>query len=305
MMAQEVSAVAASVGPFIYVCESNTDEWLAKRKTGIGASEASRVLGSPYSLYLEKRNEIPDEQLVGEWLDWGHKLEGIIVHELGHRIKARTLHIGKMYRSTSEPWMLASIDGLVFSPDGRAVAVVEAKNVGAWNASEWENGAPDKYRFQVMQQMHVMGVTHGYVCALIGGQRFVFERIERDDAWLTAYIKTGRDLWRRIQEGDRPAVDGSNDTVRALKELHPNDNGETVALAGAFIEIDQELVALKAMAKSIDLKTNLLESQIKEAMGDATYGSIANGVTYAWKTHKRADSKDVRKLTRKQNKEAA
>lgn len=293
----------------IYVCDTNTPEWLELRKTGIGTSDAWRVLMSPFSLYLEKRGEIAPEHLDGEWLDWGHKLEPVIIRELGERIGMRTQQVSKMYRSKAEPWMLASLDGLVYSPDGKVVATVEAKNVGAWNADEWENGAPERFRFQSFKQQFMCGVNRGYVGALIGGNRFVFDELERDDDWLRAYIKRGRDLWRRIETGDRPPVDDTPETARALKELHPKDNGQTVQLPGSLVEIDAELVSFKARAKTIESEIKLREAQIKEAIGAATFGVLANGATYSWKTHHKGAyqvaASDVRSLTRKQPKEAA
>lgn len=286
-----------------YVCDANTDRWLELRRTGIGASDAHRVIASPLSLYLEKRGEVGPEKLEGEWLDWGHKLEGIIVKELGSRVGVKTDRCGKMYRSIREPWMLASIDGLAYDADGTVCAVVEAKNVGAWNAGDWEDGAPDRYRYQVQVQMHVTGLRVGYICALIGGQRFVFERVSYDEKWIAAYVSAGRELWRRIQDGDPPAADGSADTARAIKELHPNDNGETIALPGELIDIDSELADLKARKKTIEDEVRLRESIIKTAIGDATFGVLANGVTYSWKTHHKnayqVDAQNVRTLTRK------
>lgn len=302
-------AAAPTAPAYTYVCDVDSPEWLDLRKTGLGASDAHRALTSPLSLYLEKRGEIESEQLDGEWIKWGHKLEGIIVAELGLQIGAPTQRVGRMYRSTSEPWMLASLDGIVLSPDGRWIAPVEAKNVGAWNAHEWEEGAPRKFWEQNQQQMYVMGLDHGYIPCLIGGNRFAFERVERDDKWLAAYIKQGRDLWRRIQEGDRPAVDGSPATIRALKALHPNDNGETVALPGSLISIDTELADLKKQAKVIESEVKKREALIMEAIGNATFGALANGTTYSWKTHHKKGhtvaASDYRTLLRKASKEAA
>ena len=93
------------------------DEWLALRRTGIGASDIAALLGmnrytSPYELYLEKRGELPDIPR-GDFLEraarWGHLHEPLLAAEFSRTSDVRTRRVG-LIRHESEPWQLVNLD---------------------------------------------------------------------------------------------------------------------------------------------------------------------------------------------------
>jgi len=150
------------------------DAWLARRKSGIGASEISVVLGasgweSILGLYYKKiDDEDPtDDDDRAEHLQWGKLLEDAIIAELARRagvtIAAREPHL----RSMIHTWALATPDAITTAGEP-----VECKNI-AWgfDEQEWELGIPEKYYLQCQHQMLVCGAERCLFGALLYGSR--------------------------------------------------------------------------------------------------------------------------------------
>jgi len=94
------------------------------------------------------------------------------------------------------------------------------------------------------------------------------------------------EFWERIVAGDPPPVDGSASTARALRALHPLDNGKSIQLPAEFAATIAEWQDLKVMKKGVEDKIALAENQIKAAIGDNTFGEV-DGVRLSWKAQTR------------------
>jgi predicted phage-related endonuclease len=66
--------------------------------------------------------------------------------------------------------------------------------------------------------MAVTGLPHAYACCLIGGQRYVFVDVPRDDDYIERLIEVETEFWEAVQARrvPEPNVDLS-DTLEAIE----------------------------------------------------------------------------------------
>lgn len=267
-------------------------DWLAARRSGIGASEVGTILGlneydSPYALWLRKTGQIPDQdESLAMWL--GHEMEPVISKRYEMETGRRLIHPGDYTISTHPdyPWLRATLDRETTFDDGRT-GPVELKAVGAFTGDEWKDGnAPLVYQAQLQIQMACTDAEVGEIAAIIGNREFHIVRFDRNEDFLEAVIPLLYRFYECMVNGTPPEIDGSNATAKALAKLHPNDNGDTVDLP-AEIAADIALwQSLKAEAKEIEERIQYHTNRIKAAVGDNTFGQ-AGGLTVSLKTQTR------------------
>lgn len=198
-------------------------EWLELRRTGIGSSDCSAVLGmgkygSPFSVWADKTGKTkPADET--EAMLWGTLLEPVIRAELAARLDVEIVECPTL-RSLIRPWQLYNPDGLILA----ANALVEIKNASAWLAQEWVDGeVPDHAELQVQHGMAVTGADGAYVAGLVGGNRLRWEYIPRDDHLIdNVIIPAEQHLWDTYIVPDvAPPIDGSDATAEAIAERWP------------------------------------------------------------------------------------
>ena len=91
------------------------EEWLERRKEGIGGSDAAVVCGvsrykSPVELWMEKTGQLPAQE-AGEAAYWGHQLEELVRTEFTKRTGIQVEHRMELLRSDQHPFMQANLDG--------------------------------------------------------------------------------------------------------------------------------------------------------------------------------------------------
>lgn len=299
------------------------DEWLALRRSSIGASEAAAACGedpevSPLELVLRKRGEVAERDLSDiEAVRWGQLLEPAIVAETARRAQLQLLsrdgieHLfagskstelvgfveGRQpfLRSRARPWQTATPDGIAWDgPTGQFVAI-EAKNCGQYNSGAWdadEERAPDKFRVQVAHQLAVAPrLSSAILSGLIGGNNLRSVRFERVRivTVIDAVIAIEERVWSCVQSGAMPDLSGPPASVaRALKALHPDDNGGSVVLDEATAQLARQLEAAKAQRDAFEATVKDLTNRVSAAFGDATFGVMPDGSgIYSLKTQER------------------
>jgi putative phage-type endonuclease len=256
------------------------DEWLAVRRAGIGGSDCSAVMGfrgdydSPLTVWENKTGRVPDDDLSGrEVVMWGNLLEPVIRAEAARRLGLDVYQLGTL-RSIERPWQQFNPDG-VFSDGG----LLECKNTSQWMHRDWDGQVPDHAELQTQHGMAVTGATHAYVAGLVGGNRLVIERIERDDELIALINATESTLWNEHVLTDiEPPADGSTATREALVRRHPvvDDRDAEVDLAVAS-EIQAEWLAGQAAEKAGKARKKAAENRARQLMDGAarlTHGGI-------------------------------
>lgn len=239
-------------------------EWLELRRTGIGSSDCSAILGlgkygSPFSVWAEKTGKVREDDEPTEAMQWGNLLEPVIREEFARRTglvvtECRTL------RSLERPWQLYNPDGLIL----RENVLFEAKNASQWLALEWVDGqVPDHAELQVQHGCAVTGADGAYVCGLIGGNRLRWEFVPRDDELIALIVEAEQRLWtEHIVPDVAPAIDGSSATEKAIGAVWARQHGvervtdRPLAVADAVLDYrvaqadEKAALARKAKAKN-------------------------------------------------------
>jgi len=209
---EQLAAGETEVGKLILPTpktEHDYQLWLDLRTTGLGASEASAMLGmnpncTPLTLWLQKRGLKPgpdetEEMWFGKVMEpvvdaWFRKETGLETYESG------------LWRSKLHDWMLATPDrGII----GRN-ALAEYKTTSVKQEHKWANGqTPDEAELQAQQQMAATGADMVYVVVFIRSSfelRFELRLIYRDQTVIDHIIRGGGDLWHKITNDIRPAI---------------------------------------------------------------------------------------------------
>lgn len=273
---------------------SNREAWLSARR--IGASDAAAILGvlewkSRYSVWAEKAHGTRLEgEAPAEYIHWGTILEGPIRDEYQRRAERSVIYPGPWSVCThpEHSWMTCSLDGTVVSGQGVEVAgVFEAKTAGAYRSDEWSDEPPLAYQIQAQHQMAVTGLTWASLVCLIGGQKLVWFDLKRNDEFIAVLIDRLSEFWHQVETKEPPPVDGSEATKRALKALHPADNGESIELPEAAGPLWLERQLLSEQIKEFECRKDAIDNQFKAWIGGNTYGTL-QGDCWTLKTQTRA-----------------
>lgn len=283
--------------PYDIVTHSSQADWTEARKTGIGASEMSAVLGlnpwkSALELYAEKTGAIEPEDLSNvEAVEMGLLLEPVVIARYRSKSGRWADRDGHLLRSREHPWATATLDGRTAETEMALedARPLEVKTTSAFRSEDWLDGPPEPYRVQVMHQMLVTGADVATIACLIGGQKLAWADVPRDEQLIRKIIFHGQVFWERVQQRTPPPVDGPG-ARDALKTIYPADNGQTIELPRSLLDVIDELESVKDEAKETDKKRAALEARIQEAMGSASRGIILGGATVTWRTQTRKAS---------------
>jgi putative phage-type endonuclease len=264
--------------------------WLEHRKTGIGASEAAAVCGvsqysSPAKVYAQKKGLVePFEQT--EAMYFGHAFEDFMVAEFTKRTGLRVHSRQALVRSRTVPFMLATLDGKVGKD-----SIFESKTGGFFQLGAWEGERiPDDYMVQVQHSLFVAERARAHVVALIGGQRWFYHVVERDEAMIENILKIERVFWEDyFVAGVMPPPDGSADATNLRKFLFPQDDATTLALSSddeyRVANLIADYVEWKAVGDSAAARMELTKQTLMDLMGEAETIQIDAGKV-TWKNTK-------------------
>ncbi|MFC7364505.1 MULTISPECIES: YqaJ viral recombinase family protein [Bhargavaea] len=279
------------------VLQMDRSEWLEERRRGIGGSDASVILGvnnwkSKFQLYLEKTGEYTEE-VNNEYIYFGNILEDIVAQEFARRTGKKVRRNNRMLVHPKHEFMRANLDRVVVGEK----AILECKTTSAWNADQWEGeDIPASYICQVQHYMAVTGYEKAYIAVLIGGNRFVWKEIERDEELIDIMIEREADFWyNHVLAGVPPEIDGSPAAGELLAKLYPNDDGETIMLTQSDDELLDALESIKAELKELETVKKQYENRLKQTLENSPHGvSPRFEVTYKSQVRNTIDSKRLR-----------
>lgn len=251
-------------------------EWLKSRQAGIGGSDVGAILGvnkwkTPFQVYLEKTDPIDDVSEPSEAAYWGNTLEDIVAKEFSKRTGKKVRRRNQLLQHEQYPFMTANLDREIVGEK----AFLECKTVNAFGAKEWEgDDVPASYLVQVMHYMAVTGYKKCYIAALIGGQKFVWKEIPRDEELITMIIEAEKDFWENhVLKKAPPALDGSSAAEKYINEKYKKSNSElSVDLKSEYSNKIGELLEIKDNIKQLELQAKEIENNIKNELGEAEIG---------------------------------
>lgn len=276
----------------------NKLEWLKERQCGIGGSDVGAILGvnkykTPFEVYLEKTEPITEVGEQSESAYWGDKFEEVVAKEFEKRTGKKVRRDRKHYKHKDYHFMVANIDRRVVGEN----SILECKTANQYLLKDWEDEEiPASYLLQVQHYLFVTGAELGYIAVLIGGQKFTWKEVQRDEELIEMIIEAEKDFWKMVEDKTPPALDGSSAAEKYLKEKYSNaEVGKIEKLGFEYEDKIKNYFKLKKKKDLLDIQINEIENQIKFELKDAEVG-FAPGYSIIWKnvSSNRVDSKKLK-----------
>ena len=282
-----------------------SDEWVALRRSGIGATDAPVVCGrSPFRGPFDKFAElcgstaplIPTDAML-----WGIRLQPVVgqawAEEHGRKIKACR------YIYELEPGIFSSYDYEIVPPKGEPVTeLLEVKTTSQYAAREYgEEGTAEIPEGYVIQCQHEMacrpGILRVHVAVLVGGQKLRSYVVERDEELIEDLLRIERTALSNARAGIPPPMDGSEAASNYLRLKSPRDNGERWDLPESVEDIATTYLAASALVRSAEEQKNAAGNKLRDAMGDHALAT-GKSVKVSYKNNKDGEKVDWKGLVR-------
>ena len=280
----------------------STEEWLKIRTLGIGGSDAGIIAGcNPYrsifELWQEKRGEIPVREEESEVTHFGKVLEDVVRKEFIQRTGLMVRKKNSILRSKEYPFMIADVDGIISELDS-TYSIFEAKTAIEFKNNDWKNGEiPKVYQLQVQHYMAVTGFQKAYIAVLVGGNKFYWTEVYRDEQLIKMLVSMESHFWHCVRGGEEPDVDASKATSLYLGTKYNN------AKVGSVIDLDEQMLSaiekyeqIKIELDSLTEQKRLVENQLKSALAENEAGRVGGHIV-KWKpiVQTRIDSNKLKK----------
>lgn len=278
--------------------------WLAARKRGIGGSDISVILGlnpwkSPVDLWMDKTGRTPDSEQ-NDAMYWGNVLEDVVAREYARRTGNRVQRINRMAVHPARPWMLANIDRAIVANGSRARiadnggtllgadGLLECKTASAYKASDWgteddADAIPTHYVAQCQWYMGVTGAPWCDIAVLIGGNKYLYKRIDRDAETISAMVDRAEAFWFEHVVAD-VAPEPTN--ARETAALYPRDAGDAIEASTDIAIKVTKLAEIKQQIKILEADETSLADDIKTFLGKHSTLTIGGAPLATWKAPK-------------------
>jgi len=267
------------------------EQWLDWRMRGIGGSDAAAVCGvskwrGPLTVYMEKKGLLERSE-PGESAYWGTTLEDVVAQEFVKRTGLRVRRRNAMFRHPMFPWMIANVDREMVG----ANVGLECKTTSAYRSGEWDGDElPDEYFIQIQHYMAVMGWGACWTAVLIGGQRFLCKKVERNNTLIAQIVEKEREFWEEHILKDVPPTIGMADDAA---EIWPEDtDAEMVQPDEMSEQLAVELEVVRQQKKEVEERENLLVLKLQEIIGES---QGIEGIA-TWRKSKDAVSVDLERV---------
>lgn len=254
--------------------------WLKLRTQDITSTDAAALFGispylTPFELWHRKKQGTVVQLEANERMQWGTRLQDAIAAGICQD------QGWKEYRRKDEyvRWPAARL-GSSFDFEvihGGEMPLLEVKNVDSlaykdgWLIDGDTVEAPPHIELQVQHQLAVSDRQLAYIGALIGGNRVILIRRERDEAIINALIKKSQDFWKSIDENKPPEPDFERDAAfisklyryaDPRKVLNADGDDSLASLAFEYKRVGNEI-------KELQSEKDGYKAQMLTMIGDA------------------------------------
>jgi putative phage-type endonuclease len=265
------------------------EDWLALRKTVVGASEIAAVLGaSPYTTPLElwshKTGRLETAETAA--MRRGSRLEKVALDILAEErpdwtITSNAIPGGKVYVNRSRR-ISCTPDAFAIDPTREGTGIVQVKSVHPGAFAKWQDELPLHIALQVVQEATLTGASWAVVAALVvdrGIDLHVLD-VPLDVPDLVAVMQAKvADFWRYVETDTPPPLTPGKDlaTVKALALAAPSQaDPEEVSLDGdnalldalvTYYDLAAQLAEHRADQKIMQARQAVAEEVIRSKMG--------------------------------------
>lgn len=256
------------------------EDWLADRCNWIGASEIAAVLGlseyasSPAQVWLRKVKPDDADPLTGEFIDWGHRAEGMILSRWAEdhpellvcRDMGTVAHpLFPLIRGTPDA-VASSVNGLACGVDAKNLGVHAKHKLGEPGTDE----LPTDYVIQGLIYCELYDVPIWYFAVLVGGQEYSEYFVERDPA--TAFRLMGRAVawWEDyVVTKTCPPLGGSPADENAAKSIWPRVERDEIPATQRAVELARVAKAAAALKKAAEEDEREAKNGLRQLCGEA------------------------------------
>lgn len=281
----------------ISTLEMEREDWLNARRAGIGGSDVGAIMGfnqykSAYQLFLEKTGQY-HEEVDNDAVYFGNALEDFVAQEFAKRTGKKVRRLNKMLVHPEHDFMLANLDRVVVGEK----AVLECKTANEYLKEAWSGEEiPASYLCQVHHYLAVTGYKKAYIAVLLGGNKFIWKEIERDEEFIEILVEREKDFWENhVLKDVAPSIDGSDASSELLKKMYPQDDGSEIMLTKEDDVLLDAIDTLSTEIKSLETQKKEYENRLKLKFESATEGhSNRHKVTLKTIVSNRVDSKRMK-----------
>lgn len=273
--------------------DPDPEQWHAVRATGIGGSDIAAICGlnpwtSPLEIWFKKVGQaVPrrTDEALSEAAEMGHELEPVVARRFTKQTGLPALSNPGTLRLPDVPWALVNLDRATIE-DGE-MGALELKTRSSYALNEWLEETPVDVQVQVQWQLMVTGWSFGYTAALIGGQRTIVHRIERDEKLIDDLLAIAAEFWGWVTTGTQPPLDGSVATGQLLDRLHAHPTRKDVIADAAEVEkwLSVRHTAREQLAAA-EIAMTEADNHLKSLAGDGTDVYIRGELAYTWRPRK-------------------
>ncbi len=247
-----------------------TEEQLAERRKGIGASEAAYIMsGKWYDLWLDKTGQKAIKIPLSDWqIAVRHAMEPIILDHYELMAASKVTHRGEAIISQNHPILRCTLDGFC----EKSKRPIDAKCLDQWTGFRDRQSPQDwcveHYAPQMQHQMLCCGAAAAALHVTVNmAEPFPLD-FERDDFWLEEYIAKCEEFWgyvtRREPPPDAPPLAAPPTAVTDMRSVDMEGNNAWSSKAFDWLTNKDAAKVFEAAAK--DLKA-MIEPDVREAKG--------------------------------------
>lgn len=267
---------------------SGRPDWLKQRRSGIGGSEISAILGlstekTPYDIWLDKLGRKPEAE-PNEAMLAGVYNEPVAAQRYADRNRA-TLVKGGFIRSLDHPFLVGTPDYI----DTTNNILVEIKCPASWTIKSWNGELPIMYWAQMQHYMFLTGMKSAKLVTYADGRYYKEWPVAYDEAWYMQAIHQLHEWWTVHIVGLEPPA-------RTPETPEADADADAVEADAAITAAYRELLQMRTLEDQIQERKDALETIIGNAMGSATVLKIDGKVAVTWKASdvRRFDSKALK-----------
>lgn len=264
----------------------NRDAWLAIKNRTIGSSEIGAVCGlspwcTPLELWGRKTGKLPiDTENDAMWL--GTKLQPIVGELFCKKTGVAIVEPDCMYAHPQADWATATPDFFAFpNGDNSEQRVLEVKTTSARAAQSWEDGnAPTLAYMQTIWQLGVIGLSKGYIAALIGGQEFKHVEVEFQAPLFNQMMDMAESFMKCVQSDTPPTAKGSDlkilNELRVLEDTTIHLPPESIDDILEFNRCAEQAKQLKDELKRIEGAAADRRARLESLLGNSSRGIVGS-----------------------------
>lgn len=288
--------------------EEDEAGWLAARTKGLGGSDVGTICGvnnfsNARQLYLKKTGQFQDDfestpqgRAAKERMHFGHVLEPIVANEFAERTGKKVVESPATLKRKSHPWALANVDRFIIDDEGKPYGILECKTAGEFMNDHWDEGEiPLSYIYQLNWYLWITDLTYGAFACLVGGNKFYYYEVFRNDELLQNEIIPKADkFWNHnIANLIEPDLDGSATSVEQVNEANKDvQKGSEIVLAeDEYNLLAETVIEGKLKMKEIEKIVNEASNRLKDKMKSHEYAfTTDHAIRWAPRSQRRIDN---------------